>query len=213
MTSDKPKAGFFDRISDFHPMKRAEWRQWLAENHLTAEGVWLVYYKATYGKPRVTYDEAVEEALCFGWVDSKPNRLDDERSKLLFTPRKPGCVWSKINKERIERLVAQGLMAPAGLAKLEAARADGTWVSLDAVEAYIMPPALEAALQTAGLEAQAYVASLSPSAQKGMFQYVATAKRAETREKRADQLARAALEQRNPLDWAAAQRAKNGGLK
>ena len=122
-----------------HPLSRAEWRAWLETNHTRREGAWLVTFKKATGKPRVEYEEAVEEALCFGWVDSKPQKLDEERSLLWFAPRKGGTGWSKPNKERVERLLAAGKMAPAGLAKVEAAKADGTWTLLDEVETLDRP--------------------------------------------------------------------------
>ena len=106
----------------------------------------MISYKKFTGKPRIEYDEAVEEALCFGWVDSKPNKLDDERSMLWFAPRKRRSSWSKPNKERLERMIAAGLMTPAGLEKIEAAQRDGSWNALDAVEALEIPPDLETAL-------------------------------------------------------------------
>src|SRR5215207_10657148 len=99
-----------------HPATRAEWRAWLEQNHTRPNGVWMISYKKAVGKPYVTYDEAVEEALCFGWIDSKGNKLDDERSLLWFAPRKAKTGWSKPNKERIERMLATGQMMPAGLA-------------------------------------------------------------------------------------------------
>jgi uncharacterized protein YdeI (YjbR/CyaY-like superfamily) len=102
-----------------HPESIAAWRSWLEQHHARTEGVWFINYKVATGKPRLEYAEAVEEALCFGWVDSKPNKLDEERSMLWFAPRKPGTGWSKLNKERVERLTAEGRMAPAGLEKLK----------------------------------------------------------------------------------------------
>ena len=105
-----------------HLTTRAEWRAWLEQHHTRPEGVWLISSKKATGKPRVAYEEAVEEALCFGWIDSIQRTLDDERAMLWFAPRKPRTGWSKLNKQRIERLTAAGLMAPAGLAKIEAAR-------------------------------------------------------------------------------------------
>ena len=100
-----------------HPKSRAEWRKWLEENHTRTEGVWLISYKKATGKPRFDYDEAVEEALCFGWIDSKPGKIDEERSMLWFTPRKPRTGWSKLNKDRIKKLVKSGLWLPQGLPK------------------------------------------------------------------------------------------------
>ena len=106
--------------NSIHPLTRAEWRDWLSANHTRTEGIWLITFKKATGKPRVEY----EEALCFGWIDSKPNKLDDERSLLWFAPRKAGTGWSRPNKERVDRMIAQGLMTPAGAAKIEAAKAD-----------------------------------------------------------------------------------------
>ena len=121
-----------DEFEDFHPLSRRQWRVWLQVHHNKFAGIWFVYYKKQTGKPRVSYDEAVEEALCFGWIDSLPRKIDEEKSKLLFTPRKPKSVWSKLNKTRIEKLIENGLMTEIGLAKIEAAKKDGSWNTLDA---------------------------------------------------------------------------------
>jgi uncharacterized protein YdeI (YjbR/CyaY-like superfamily) len=137
-TGESPPVGLHLKFWT-HPT-RAEWRAWLEQHHAQTEGVWLISYKKSTGKPRVEYNEAVEEALCFGWVDSKPNKLDDERSMLWFAPRKPGSGWSRLNKERVERMMAAGLMTPAGLEKVEAAKQDGSWNALDAIEALDIPP-------------------------------------------------------------------------
>ena len=122
-----------------HPKSRAEWRKWLEKNHTRNEGVWLISFKKATGKPRVDYDESVEEALCFGWIDSKGNKLDEERSMLWFAPRRAGTGWSKFNKERVARLIKAKRLAPAGLAKINAAKKDGSWNALDAVEALEIP--------------------------------------------------------------------------
>ncbi len=92
----------------FCPTSREEWRKWLEKNHRTCFGVWLIYYKVKSGKPSVRYNEAVEEALCFGWIDSKVKSLDEERYMQIFTPRKPKSVWSKLNKQYIEEIIEQG---------------------------------------------------------------------------------------------------------
>ena len=126
--------------NSFHPLTRAEWREWLAQNHARPQGIWLITYKKATGKPRVEYVETVEEALCFGWIDSKSNTLDDERAMRWYAPRKPGTGWSRLNKQHVERLLAAGLIHPAGLAKIEAAKADGSWSALDAVENLEIPP-------------------------------------------------------------------------
>ena len=103
----------------FIPKSRTAWRTWLEKNHIRKEGIWLISYKKATGKARVDYDESVEEALCFGWIDSKGNKLDEERTMLWFAPRRAGTGWSKLNKDRVAKLLKAGLMAPAGMAKVE----------------------------------------------------------------------------------------------
>jgi uncharacterized protein YdeI (YjbR/CyaY-like superfamily) len=105
---------------------RLEWRSWLEANHERAAGIWLVRFKKGFG-PYVSYEEAVEEAIAFGWVDSKSRTLDDRRSQLLLTPRRPRSRWSSSNRERVVRLREQGLMSPAGEAAVCRAQADGSW--------------------------------------------------------------------------------------
>ena len=106
---------------------RAAWRRWLQDNHARSDGIWLVTWKASAKRPRVDYDAAVEEALCFGWVDSKSRAVDEERTSLYFTPRKAKSAWSASNVARVEKLEAAGLMRKAGRAAVEAAKAAGTW--------------------------------------------------------------------------------------
>jgi uncharacterized protein YdeI (YjbR/CyaY-like superfamily) len=181
-----------------HPTDRRQWRDWLAANHATATGVWLVTYKASSGKPGLAYDEAVEEALCFGWIDGRRDTLDAERSKQYFAPRRPGSPWSAPNKRRLERLIEQGQMAPAGLAMIEAAKRDGSWTAYDAVEALQVPPDLAAAL-AADPTARDRFAAFGRSAKKQLLWWVASAKRPETRAKRVAEVVAAAAEDRNPL--------------
>ena len=114
-----------------HPKTRFAWRQWLKKNHSTSPGVWMIYYKKETGKREFDMADAVEEALCFGWIDSIAQKLDDERTMQKFTPRKPKSVWSKINKQRIEKLIEQKLMTPAGMSKIEEAKKNGTWDTLN----------------------------------------------------------------------------------
>lgn len=176
-----------------HPQTRDEWRAWLEEHHTRTEGVWLVSYKKATGKPRVEYEEAVEEALCFGWIDSKANTLDDERSVLWMSPRKPRTGWARTNKNRVERLIANGRMTAAGLAKIEAAKQDGSWNALDAAEALEIPPDLEKALAEHGAARERFDA-FPPSARKGILTWIGTAKKPETRAKRVEETARLAAE-------------------
>jgi uncharacterized protein YdeI (YjbR/CyaY-like superfamily) len=183
-----------------HPLTRTEWRAWLEQNHTRKEGVWLVTYKKATGKPRVEYGESVEEALCFGWVDSKGNKLDEERSLLWFAPRKNGSNWSASNKERVERLIAAGLMAPAGLARIEAAKADGSWNALDAVEALEIPPDLQAVLGSYSAARQNFEA-FPRSVKRAILEWISNAKRPETRAKRIEETARLAQEDIRANQW------------
>ena len=183
-----------------HPMTRAEWRAWLEQHHGRPEGVWLISYKAPTGKPRVAYDEAVEEALCFGWIDSKGGKLDDERTMLWFAPRKPRSGWSRPNKERVERLMAAGLIAPPGLAKIEAAKQNGSWSALDAVEELEVPPDLAAAL-AANPAAQQHWDAFPRSAKRGILEWIGNAKRPETRAKRVEETARLAADNIRANQW------------
>ena len=169
-----------------HPKSRAEWRKWLEENQARKEGIWLISYKKDTGKPRFDYDESVEEALCFGWVDSKPAKLDDERSMLWFAPRKPKTNWSKLNKDRVEKMIKAGLMAPAGLAKVEAAKKDGSWNALDGVEALEIPPDLAKALSK-NKTAKEYFEAFPRSVKRGILEWILNAKRPETRTKRIEE--------------------------
>ncbi|HEX6171884.1 MAG TPA: YdeI/OmpD-associated family protein [Chitinophagaceae bacterium] len=114
-----------------HPKTRYAWRKWLEKNHSTSPGVWMIYYKKETGKRKFDMADAVEEALCFGWIDSTAQKLDDERTMQKFTPRKPKSVWSKINKQRIEKLIEQELMTPAGMSKIKEAKKNGSWDTLN----------------------------------------------------------------------------------
>ena len=182
------------------PATLADWRAWLEANHTRPEGVWLITYKKAAGKPRISYEESVEEALCFGWIDSKGNKLDDERSMLWFAPRKPRTGWSAPNKERIERLIADGRMTPAGMAKIEAAQQDGSWTKLDAVEALEIPSDLAAAL-AANPTAQQYFDAFPRSAKRGILEWILNAKRPETRATRVAETVRLAAENVRANQW------------
>lgn len=182
------------------PSHRDEWRAWLERNHDRSDGVWLVSYKKAAGKPTVTYPEAVEEALCFGWIDSKPGKLDDERTMLWYSPRKPGSGWARTNKERIERLMAEGRMTPAGLAKIEAAKADGSWTRLDSSEAMEVPADLEAALASYP-DAARHFHAFPPGVRKAILQWISLAKKPETRAARIDETARLANENIRANQW------------
>ena len=176
-----------DSFEDVHPLSRAEWRKWLKKNHDRSPGVWFVYYKKHTGKPRVEYDDAVEEALCFGWIDSLARSFDDERSRLLMTPRKPKSVWSKPNKKRVEKIVAEGLITEIGLAKIEQAKADGSWNTLDSSDNLEVPKDLKAAFAK-NKTAKKNWDGFAPSARKAILYWVGTAKREETRNARLEKI-------------------------
>jgi uncharacterized protein YdeI (YjbR/CyaY-like superfamily) len=150
--------------------------------------VWLVSYKAATGKARLTYEESIPDALCYGWIDSLNKPLDDQRTGLLFTPRKPGSGWSRTNKVRIARLLKDGRMQPAGLAKIAAAKRDGSWTLLDSVEAMQVPDDLRRALGVAGMRK---FEALTPGRRKEHLRMLVTAKRPETRAKRIADVVRA----------------------
>jgi len=169
-----------DELPRVRPKSRKAWRDWLGKNHASSKGVWLVYAKKHSGLPSLTYNDAVEQALCFGWIDSKINPIDDDFYMQVFTPRKPKSAWSALNKGRVERLLAARLMAPAGLAVIKAAKDSGTWNAWKHVEALTIPPDLEEAIK-ANPDASRYWVSYSPSRRKGVLYRLAGAKRPETR--------------------------------
>ncbi len=168
-----------------------EWRDWLLAHHATEAGAWLVSWKSVTGRPRVPYVNAVEEALCVGWIDSSGRTLDDERHALWFTRRKPGSGWARTNKERIVRLEAEGRMTPAGRALIDAAKADGSWTLLDDVENLIVPDDLGVAFDRhPGSRAQ--FDAFPPSARRAMLEWLVHAKRETTRAARLEEIARLA---------------------
>jgi uncharacterized protein YdeI (YjbR/CyaY-like superfamily) len=183
-----------------HPKTRAEWRAWLIAHHDRDAGVWMISYKKATGKPFVAYDDAVEEALCFGWIDSKPNKLDDTRAMLWFAPRKNGSGWSRPNKLRVEKMLAAGLMMPAGLTKIESAKRNGSWTALDAVEDLTIPPDLAKALRAVP-NAKQHFDAFPRSAKRGILEWIQNAKRPETRSKRVAETATLAGENLRANQW------------
>ena len=175
---------------------RAELRAWLSDHHAESQSIWLVTYKKVTGDRYLPYDAIVEEALAFGWVDSVPRELDATRSMRLLSPRKPGSAWSKVNKARVEKLIAGNLIDAAGLSVVEAAKADGSWGRLDAVEALIVPPDLEAALLVYP-PAAANFAAFPRSSKRLILEWIQNAKGEGTRAKRIDETAsKAAINER-----------------
>ncbi len=182
------------------PDSRAAWRAWLAAHHGRRDGVWLVLPRKGSGLPGVNLEEAIGEALCFGWIDSKPAKLDAQRSLLWFAPRQRGTGWSALNKRRVSALMTEGLMAAPGLARIEAAQADGSWQKLDAVGALEVPPDLALAL-AAWADAQRYFDAFPPSARRGILEWIVQARRPETRARRVAEAARLAQLNQRANQW------------
>jgi uncharacterized protein YdeI (YjbR/CyaY-like superfamily) len=178
---------------------RSALRRWLASNHAASGSIWLVTWKkpSPYHLP---YDAIVEEALCFGWIDSQPRLLDAERSMLRLSPRKPGSGWSAVNKQRIEKLMASGLMQPAGLAMIEQAKRSGAWTALDAAHAGEIPADLAAAFERHPGSAAEF-AAFPPSARRGILEWVVSARRPETRAARVEETASLAATGERANQW------------
>jgi uncharacterized protein YdeI (YjbR/CyaY-like superfamily) len=162
---------------------RAQWRQWLSENGETMKGVWLVYYKKSSGKPHLSYDEAVEEALCFGWIDSTPNKMNEEMSKQYYAPRNPKSNWSKLNKTRVAKLLELGLITDAGMKMIDLAKKTGTWDALNDVDNLVIPEDLQIALQSIQ-NAETNFNAFPASTKRGVLEWILNAKTPDTRSKR-----------------------------
>lgn len=169
------------QVPRFQPANRAAWRKWLRAQHAKSTGVWLVFLKGP--DRQLTYADSVEEALCFGWIDSLMRPIDGRSYMQLFTPRKPKSNWSALNKRRVKDLLARKLMAPAGLAKIAEAKKNGSWTKLDAVEAMIIPPDFAQAL-AGNRKAKAFFDSLAPSSRKGILYWINGVKSPELRASR-----------------------------
>ncbi len=189
---------FEHQLDTIYAKDRQAWREWLARNYQTSRGVWLIYYKVKSSQPSVQYSEAVKEALCFGWIDSKVKSLDEERYQQIFTPRRPKSVWSKLNKQYIAELIEQGLMTESGFKKIDEAKQDGSWTILDAIEALKIPADLQQALATNEV-AQRYFGELNNSSKKNILFWIESAKRPETRLKRIEKTLSSAAQKQNPL--------------
>jgi uncharacterized protein YdeI (YjbR/CyaY-like superfamily) len=170
-------------LKKVRPKSRAAWREWLEEHHATSLGIWLVFAKKDTGLPTLTYEDAVQEALCFGWIDSLVKSIDERFHMQMFTPRKPKSRWSATNKARLAKLMKAGVMAPAGLATVEQAKKSGSWKGYASVDAMTIPPELKRAID-ANPEATNNWPTYSASAQRSFLHMVNDAKRPETREKR-----------------------------
>jgi uncharacterized protein YdeI (YjbR/CyaY-like superfamily) len=189
-----------DQFERLEITARGQWRDWLAEHHARTESVWVVTWKVGASRPRVPYDDLVEEALAFGWVDSLPRKLDDERTMLLMSPRKPGSNWSAVNKGRVEKMTAAGRMHPAGQAKVDQAKADGSWTALDAVERLEVPEDLRAAFDARPGAAAAWD-GFPRSVRRGVLEWILNAKTPATRAKRVSETAEKAARGERANQW------------
>ncbi|WP_341838719.1 YdeI/OmpD-associated family protein [Chitinophaga caseinilytica] len=183
----------------FTPESSQAWRQWLKQHHQTEKSVWLVMYKQQSGKPVINWSEAVDEALCFGWIDSTRKTLDEHTFIQFFSRRKPNSNWSKINKDKVEKLIAAKKMTKAGLRCIEVAKQNGSWTILDEVEQYLIPKDLEKAFKSHP-GAKTWFTSQAKSVQKLMLAWIAMAKRPETREKRVATVAESAGRKERPAN-------------
>lgn len=184
-------------METFYPKSRQEWREWLQENHNKKESIWLTYYKKKSNVPTVAYSEAVDEALCFGWIDSKSKPLDKEKYVQYFSKRKEKSVWSKVNKEKVARLINEGRMTKMGLEIIERAKLNGSWTILDEAEALIIPVDLEKEFEKKP-NAKQFFLSLSRSDKRNILQWLVLAKRQETRQKRITEIVELADENLKP---------------
>ena len=172
-----------DGVAIVHAADASEWRRWLHACHAEEESVWLVLYHKKSSVESITHSQAIDEALCFGWIDSKRNSRDDQSCFQYFSRRKPKSNWSRVNKEKVERLVAEGRMMPAGQKMIDLAKENGTWTALDDVENLVVPSDLQGALNQ-NRKASDYWETFPRSAKRSILEWIFNAKRDETREKR-----------------------------
>lgn len=187
-------------IETYCPKNQSEWRKWLTKNHRSKKSVWLMYFRVSSQVPSVSWSEAVDEALCFGWIDSTKKSIDEERYIQYFSKRKPTSTWSKINKEKVSQLIQQGRMTDAGYETIRTAKQNGTWSIMDDIENLIIPKELKIALGENNI-AKNYFESQSKSTMKGMLYWIVIAKRKETRQKRIDEIVRLASQGKRPKQF------------
>lgn len=197
-------------IETFCPVSRVQWREWLRENHDKKQSVWLIYHKKRSAMPTLSWSEAVDEALCFGWIDSLTKPMDAEKYRQFFSRRKPKSVWSKVNKEKIQRLIAEGMMTQAGFDSVETAKQNGSWTILDEVDALLIPADLEHELQKRP-DADRYFSGLCRSDKRAILQWVILAKRPETRQNRITEIVERATQQLKPKQFSGQRTGPAGG--
>ena len=201
VTANRRAARAGEQFQKIEVTSRAAWRRWLAQHHASAQGIWLVTYKKSADSARyLSYDDIVEEALAFGWVDSLPRGLDAARSMRLVAPRRPRSGWSAVNKARVEKLIAERRMAPSGLAAVKRAKGDGSWSRLDEVERLTVPPDLALALARYAQAASSFEA-FPRSSKRIILEWIASAKTDATRKRRVDEAARLAGKNQRANHW------------
>lgn len=170
-------------VGYYCPTDKQDWRKWLTVNHETKEAIWLIFYKTKSPNYNMSWSESVDEALCFGWIDSTKRTISDEKYKQYFSKRKAKSNWSKINKDKVKSLIEQGRMEEAGHKSIAIAKENGSWSFLDEVEALVTPNDLREALKV-HQGSMEYFERLSKSSKKILLHWVISAKRKETRQKR-----------------------------
>ncbi len=187
-------------VEDYCPSDRQDWRKWLELNHNKKEAVWLIFYKKKSPNYNLSWSESVDEALCFGWIDSVKKSIDTEKYKQYFSKRKAKSTWSKINKDKVKTLFDQGLMKEEGYKSIEIAKENGSWTFLDEVEALVIPEDFKKEF-TNYKGSMEYFDSLSKSAKKILLYWVVSAKRKETRQKRILEIAENASKNLKPKQF------------
>ena len=187
-------------VKEYCPNDRQEWRKWLEINHDEEEAVWLVFYKKKSPLFNLSWSESVDEALCFGWIDSTKKTIDTEKYIQYFSRRKVKSNWSKINKEKVKTLIEQSLMKEWGYKSIKIAKENGSWTFLDDVESLVIPEDLKREF-TNQQGAKEYFDQLSKSAKKILLYWILSAKRKETRQKRILEIAENASKNLKPKQF------------
>jgi uncharacterized protein YdeI (YjbR/CyaY-like superfamily) len=176
-----------EEIKTFYPKNNEAWRKWLEKNHVSENSVWFIFYKKASNIPTVKYSDAVDTALCFGWIDSKQLPIDAEKYMQFFGKRKPKSVWSKVNKAKVEKLIAEGKMTKAGFESIEIAKQNGSWTILDDAENLVIPNDLEKEFKKYKNAKKKFI-QLSRSDKRNILQWLTLAKRPETIQKRISEI-------------------------
>ncbi|AUC75884.1 YdeI/OmpD-associated family protein [Olleya sp. Bg11-27] len=189
-----------EEIETYYPKSQTDWRNWLDKNHQLKQSVWLIFYKKSTKVASISWSEAVDEALCFGWIDSTKKTIDSEKYMQYFSKRKPNSIWSKVNKDKVAYLTSKKLIQKTGYKSIEIAKENGSWFILDEVEALILPKNLKKEFdkREGALE---YYESLSKSAKKILLSWIVLAKRPETKQKRIIEIAENARRNTKPKQF------------